>query len=81
MEPANNMPLRAADLGKPPLSAELIVKRRPGDGAGQAISHAAPGNLSHILQPFAYIDASSDGRLKMNSGILGAWERSNDNAA
>jgi hypothetical protein len=34
MQPTDNVPLRAADLGKPSLAAELILKRRPGDGAG-----------------------------------------------
>jgi len=34
MQPTDNVPLRAADLGKPSLAAKLIVKRWPGDGAG-----------------------------------------------
>jgi hypothetical protein len=34
MQPTDHVPLRAADLGKPSLAAEFIVKRRPGDRAG-----------------------------------------------
>jgi hypothetical protein len=49
MKTANNVPLSAADLGKPSFATEFVAKRRAGEGAAQSAASAAPGNFAHVL--------------------------------
>jgi hypothetical protein len=46
-KPANNVPLRAADLCEPSLAAKLVTKRRSQDGAGQSASRAMRSYFAH----------------------------------
>src|SRR5262249_9156635 len=46
---ADNVALSPADLGKPSLAPEFVVKRRSGDGASQATSRVVPGAFAHGL--------------------------------
>jgi hypothetical protein len=49
MKTTNNVPLRAADLGKPSFATEFVAKWRAGEGPAQSAASAAPGNFAHVL--------------------------------
>ena len=53
MQPTDNVPLRAADLGKPSLAAELIVKRRPGDHEDRTPTHGYAATGEEAMAAFA----------------------------
>jgi len=59
---ADNVALRPADLGKPSLAPEFVVKRRAGDGASQSTSRVAPG-------AFALHDLTAEHKFRHSLGV------------